>query len=92
MSNTKICTHCGKRKNIEHYQVKGNAKDGRRKQCKPCRSELMRNYRATGSTKINEFGDTSLKSLERVLSNLRVAYKKYGYLLVKTRLDKEMKK
>jgi len=42
---TKVCTKCGKDKDIEDFGVKSSAKDGRKSRCKECRNEDNRTYR-----------------------------------------------
>lgn len=79
MRKTKVCNHCGKRKPVEKFQRHAGAKDGLRGDCAPCATQLVRNYRATGSTKINEFAGKSLDNLEPIMQNLIEAYAKYGY-------------
>ena len=43
LSQTKICTKCGKELPLEMFG-KGNGKDGRRSWCKSCMNEATREY------------------------------------------------
>ena len=44
-----------------------------------CRTQEMRNYRATGKTKINQYEGLSLDSLKHKVDELTPCFKKFGY-------------
>ena len=40
MDNSKVCYWCGQRKSLDDFHIKSDAKDGRQKYCKLCRSAI----------------------------------------------------
>jgi len=87
MTKTKVCKTCGKRKSIDMFQIHSSMKDGLRADCKPCRTQQLRNYRATGTTVKNEYEGKSMESLDVILRGLSDGYKKFGFELVKKKIN-----
>jgi len=56
--NTKICSKCGIRKNIEEFTNRKSSPDGKTSECKVCRAE----YRRNNTDKINETKRTYYKT------------------------------
>ena len=51
----KTCIKCGTTKEITEFYKHGSSKDGRRGQCKPCRSGVVAEQKARQRKKINAY-------------------------------------
>lgn len=73
MSNkTKECNRCGDRYDLELFHAGKTGKDGIRPYCKYCAADMMRLYRATGSTTGTSLKDKSTDKLRAALHEIKI--------------------
>lgn len=88
MSKSKLCLDCNKRKNIKHFSLDKNRKDGRFPYCKKCCTQRANNYRILFPWKI-----TYQKIKARCCNPNNKDYYRYGKRGIKCLIaEEELKK